>query len=617
MTRLRALATAAFLLAVFAANADLRFAWLSDTHIGSPNSEADLRASVKDINSLDGLSFVIVSGDVTEFGSHAQFVTAKALLDPLRVPCHVIPGNHDCKWSESGATEFAKIWGDDRFVFDAEGYCFIGLHEGPVMKMGDGHFAPQDLRWLDATLNATPRGQPIIFVTHYPVDNEIDNWFEALDELKKFNTQAILVGHGHRNKKMDFEGVPGVMGRSNLRATNAIGGYSLVEIKDGEMTVAERAPAVETKPVWDTIRMEKHDYAADTNQWPRPDFSVNSKYPRVKNRWQFNANWTVASSPAVAGRRVFFGDGSETVRSLDLKSGTPQWEANLGAAVYSTPEVADNRVVFGSTDGDIYALSAKTGSTVWKFQTARPIVASPCVAEKIVYIGGSDGHFRALDIGTGRLLWDYPDVGGFVETRPLVRDGTVIFGAWDSYLYALDARTGALKWKWKGQSPGKLGLMYSPAAEWPVAAHGKVFVVAPDRRMTSLDMADGTQIWRTAQWQVRESIGMSADQSRFYVRTMPGIIAAFSTEAAEPRELWELDGHIRYDINSAMLEERGGVLFYGSKNGVLIAADAKTGGLLWEHKLGVTVLNTVVPLGANDVLVADVDGKITRVQAGR
>ena len=54
------------------------------------------------------------------------------------------------------------------------------------------------------------------------MEDEIDNWFDALDELKKFNTQAILVGHGHRNKKMNFEGVPGVMGRSNLRASNAI-----------------------------------------------------------------------------------------------------------------------------------------------------------------------------------------------------------------------------------------------------------------------------------------------------------------------------------------------------------------------------------------------------------
>jgi hypothetical protein len=35
--------------------------------------------------------------------------------------------------------------------------------------------------------------------------------------LKQYNTQAALCGHGHRNAIFNFVGVPGVMGRSNLR----------------------------------------------------------------------------------------------------------------------------------------------------------------------------------------------------------------------------------------------------------------------------------------------------------------------------------------------------------------------------------------------------------------
>jgi outer membrane protein assembly factor BamB len=317
----------------------------------------------------------------------------------------------------------------------------------------------------------------------------------------------------------------------------------------------------------------------------------------------------------VAGGFVYFGDGEGAVRALDLENGRERWEAAVDGPVYSTPEVADGRVVFGSVDRCVYGLDATNGTTSWIYQTLGRLVASPCVTNHAVYIGGSDGHFRALDVRTGKLIWDFDGVAGFVETRPLVCDGEVIFGAWDLNLYALDAATGKLRWKWKGQSPGSLGRMYSPAAFWPVAANGKVFVVAPDRRMSALDLGNGSQIWRTAQWQVRESIGISEDSSRFYVRTMPGIIAAFSTSAAKPEELWELDAHFGYDINSAMLEERDGVLFYGTKNGLLVAADAKTGALLWEHKLGVTVLNTVVPLSGSSVIVADIDGKVTRIDS--
>jgi outer membrane protein assembly factor BamB len=593
----------------------LRFVWLGDTHVGSPTGEADLRAAVRDINSLTGFSFVIVSGDVTERGSHGQLILAKSILDGLHLPCHVIPGDHDCKWSESGATEFWRIWGSDRFVFDAGGYCFIGMQEGPVMKMGDGHFAPQDVRWLDATLAGLPKDQPVIFVTHYPLDDGIDNGFTVLDELKKFNTQAVLAGHGQRNEKMNFEGVPTVMGRSSLQGLPAPGGYTLVEASNGVMTIAERNFDRGTQPPWETILLQKHDYAVPVNQGPRPDFSVNSKYSGVCEKWRFDARWTMAASPAVAAGRVFAGDGSGKMRALSLQNGAPEWEFTAAGPIYSTPATARRRVVFASADGSIYALKASTGKKLWQFATEKPIMASPAIFNNIVYIGAGDGKFRALSLAGGKLVWEFPGVGGFVATRPLVCEGKVIFSAGDDYLYALDAANGQLLWKWRGQSPGDPDGMYSPAAFWPVTAAWKLFVAAPDRVMTALDLTTGQEIWRADTWPVGESIGVAGDGSRFYVRTMTDTtILAFATTPNQPEKLWELDTHVNDDLNSAMLVEKRGVLYYGTQNGLLLAIDPRSGTLLWEHKLGATVLNTVVPLqDVNEVLVSDVDGKITRV----
>lgn len=594
----------------------LKFIFMSDTHVGSPTGAADLRASVKDVNThFADYSFVMISGDITEFGAHDQFLEAKSILKDLRIPWHVEPGNHDCKWSESGATEFWRVFGADRFVFNAGGYCFIGMHEGPIMKMGDGHFSPQDIRWLFATLKSLPPDQPIIFVTHYPMRDELDNWYVVLDELKKYNTQAILVGHGHRNEKLNFEGVPAAMGRSNLRVLPTPSGYNLVVISNGVMTLSERDPGRGTKPPWDTIRLEKHNYAAMTNHWPRPDFSVNKQYPDVCEKWQFDAGWTMASSPAVADGRVFVGDGAGIMRALSLKTGAPLWKFTAGGAIYSTPAVAGRRVVFASTDGSIYALKTTSGAKLWQVETKKPIVASPAIVSNVVYIGASDGTFRALRLSDGKLIWDYPGVGGFVETRALVTNNEVVFGAWNQHLYALNATDGHLLWTWMGKSPGPLGRMYSPAAFWPIASHHKIFVVAPDRYMTALNFANGNEIWRTNGWMVRESIGLSEDDSRFYVRTMTNTsIVAFATAPYEPERLWELRTPVDYDINSAMLVEKNGVLYYGTKNGLLLAIDPRSGTLLWQHKLGVTILNTVVPLDEpNEVLVSDTDGKVTRI----
>ena len=602
-----------FPLLVLAETAPFRFAWLSDTHVGAPTGEQDLRDAVRDINSLTGLSFVVHSGDVTEFGSREQLRLAKELLDGIRIPVHVVPGNHDTKWSESGATDFLRLWPDDRFVFEYGGFRFIGMHQGPLMKMGDGYWAPQDVRWLEETLQKLPdKNQPIIFITHYPIRDEIANWYVVLDLLKKYNTQVILCGHGHANHDLVFEGVPAIMGRSNQRVRAPVGGFNLVEIKDGVMTVSERVTGRETNPPWHTVVLKKHDYASDTNQYRRPDFSVNSRYPNVRTLWTYDTGYTIASTPAVWKDRAIVGDASGKVYALSLKTGKVEWTFKTKGAVYSTPDVSGDLVVFASTDGNVYALKALSGSEAWRFTTDRPIVASPRIADGTVYIGSSEGNFRALDLASGKLNWQFAGLAGFVETKPLVSDGKVLFGAWDQYFYALDAKTGKLVWKWKGDTPGP---MYSPAACWPVAANGKVFIVAPDRKMTALDARTGEQIWRTDAYVVRESIGLSHDQTRFYVRTMTDFFYAFSTTAAHPDKVWELNAEFGYDINSAMLVEKDGVLFYGTKNDLLFALDARTGAIKWEHKLGAGVMNTVVPLSSTQVLTTDFDGKVALVEA--
>jgi outer membrane protein assembly factor BamB len=270
--------------------------------------------------------------------------------------------------------------------------------------------------------------------------------------------------------------------------------------------------------------------------------------------------------------------------------------------------------VFGSTDGAVYALDAATGKPIWKAATQRPVVACPRIADGVVFIGSSDSVFRALDLATGQAVWSHEGIEGFVETRLLVADGKVVFGAWDGRLYALDEKTGQLAWKWQGDRPSPL---YSPAACWPVAANGRVFIVAPDKRMTAVDLATGHEVWRTDRWAVRESIGLSEDRKRVYVRTTQDIVAAISTAADTPEPVWETNAGFGYDINSAMLVEKDGVVFYGTKNGLLIALDAVTGAVEWKYRVGVALLNTVTPLSGREVVVTDFDGRVSLVVSDR
>jgi outer membrane protein assembly factor BamB len=499
-------------------------------------------------------------------------------------------------------------------VFEFGGFRFIGLHEGPLMKMGDGHWAPEDARWLQKTLKELPDpNQPLIFVTHYPIDKDIANWFVVLEQLKKHNVQAALCGHIHRNNTNSFEGVPGIMARSNLRGNLPTGAYTIVRVKEGrEMIFSERAASGKTQPPWHSIALERHDYAADTNKYARPDFSINQRFPNVKELWRRETGYTIASTPALWNDVAIVGDASGIIHAFALQSGQTRWEFKTGSAIYSSPDVSGDLVVCPSTDGIIYALKASTGKEVWRCNTSRPIVASPHISDGIVYVGSSEGKFRALDVATGKLVWEFDRITGFVETRPLIYDGKVIFGAWDQHLYALDAKTGKLAWKWKGDTQGT---MLAPAACWPVGAAGKVFIVAPDRKITALEAKTGAQLWRTRNWMARESLGASEDQTRLYIRSMQDFFYAFSTAAPQPEKLWESNGGFGYDINSAMLVEKGGTIFYGTKNGLLFSLDSKTGTIKWQHKVGVALINTVTPVNENQVITADFDGNVVLVDA--
>ena len=56
-----------------------RFAFLSDTHIGSPDGKAeeDLRRTVADINQMTDIAFVVITGDITELGTNEEIKRAK------------------------------------------------------------------------------------------------------------------------------------------------------------------------------------------------------------------------------------------------------------------------------------------------------------------------------------------------------------------------------------------------------------------------------------------------------------------------------------------------------------------------------------------------------------
>jgi outer membrane protein assembly factor BamB/predicted MPP superfamily phosphohydrolase len=588
----------------------LIFAHVSDTHVGSSTGAEDLRRTVADINENTSIQFVVISGDITEFGADSEIQLAKQILDSLNKRWYIIPGNHDGNWSESGANTFKKVFGNETFFFKAGKYVFLGTNCGPNMRMGPGQIPRENIVWLDSALNTIPASTPIIFVNHYPQDSSLNNWFEAIDRLKKKNIQLILCGHGHANHKLEFEGIPAVMGRSNLRAKQEVGGYNIVTIQNDKVEYAERVPGVSTKPAWANISLHDVAFKDSFSRYPRPSYAVNDTFSKVKEEWSYQDKSDIGSGTAASQKLVFTTNTNGQVVALQKKDGRVKWSYQTGGKIYSIPALGNDVVVTGSSDGFIYALSAEKGKLLWKAKTGKAVVAHPVIYKNTVYIGSSDGHFRALDLKTGTLSWEFSGVIGFVVTRPLIYQDKIYFGCWNNDFYCLNLSTGKLEWKWNNESGNR---MFSPAACFPVAANNRVFIVAPDRYMTAFDATSGKVLWRkqVPDLRVRESMGLSNDSSLVFVKTMEGNVYGISTSADTMQAVWKSEASLGYEICPTAIVESNNVVFVPTGSGLTVALDRASGKVLWKHKTSNGLVTNLLPVNDREILVTTMDGKVS------
>jgi 3',5'-cyclic AMP phosphodiesterase CpdA len=155
---------------------------ISDTHLARRHASLtdnfhrlgeyiDARRPDLVINSGDLAFDAPTSPDDLEF--------ARSLHAALPVPCRYLPGNHDIGDNPTSlgptppqlATEqsrqaFIAAFGEDRWRFEAAGWCFIGLNS-LVMNTGIASEAEQ-FDWLGAQL-ADTGGKPVALFLHKPL----------------------------------------------------------------------------------------------------------------------------------------------------------------------------------------------------------------------------------------------------------------------------------------------------------------------------------------------------------------------------------------------------------------------------------------------------------------
>lgn len=609
MKKLLLLAAALFCLATARAEAPgkVTFAFITDTHIGAfPDAETDMRLAVADMNQHPEIDFVIHAGDASEFGVRAEMELVKNILDGLNKPYFIVPGNHETNWSENGCTEFPRLFGSTHFAHRQGGYLFVGCGSGPALRMGPPQIPTEELHWLDSTLQSADPAMPVIFVNHLPADGNLANRDELLDILKRHNIVAILGGHVHANTIKNYDGIPGMTGRSNLRRKDPLGGYNLVTVEDGKMTWRERTPFITTKPAWAEIELKDYDAAGDTAHYPRPDYTVNDRYPQVKVLWKTRDVTDVAAQAELSDDLFLYANTEGVVRAVRAKNGREAWSYRTGNKVFGAPFVAVDAVVAASADGFVYCLNRKDGKLRWKFDTQAPVVSAPLVCDGTVYLGNSGGQFFALSLADGQPVWESAGLKGYIEARALADSDRIYIGTWGAMFYALNRHDGRKVWEF---DTGK-GRYFSPGACWPVMADGKVTVLSSDYFVRAFDPATGQVVWASDEAKGRESLGISEDGQTIYVKSITDHLDAASVAGGRYQKLWSVKLPHRSDFAPTTIKTQDGLVFVPTEFGTVYAVDASGKGIVWAHKPAHSAVTSLNPAPGRRLFVTHMNGTV-------
>lgn len=193
-------------------------AQISDTHIPRKGTKTyeiapmaeNLAQCVDHINQHNPKpDVVLVTGDITHSGQSEEFTHAAELLNPLKMPFYVIPGNHDDR-------DLLRSIFDKRvclvesapkidYVIENEELRLIALDSTRAGNPG-GEITLAQAQWLNEKLTEEPSQPTLVFMHHPPIncgvlETDVDGFIgkELLGDVisSHDHIEKIICGHIH------------------------------------------------------------------------------------------------------------------------------------------------------------------------------------------------------------------------------------------------------------------------------------------------------------------------------------------------------------------------------------------------------------------------------------
>ena len=579
---------------------DLHLITEEDWHRQGPGADLAspevLAGDIAEVEQALSPAFMLLTGDLTNVGSIAEFEAFRAVAGAAPTPLHLGFGGHDANvlqartpgkrveegsevrdWlddSNAGVTltgYFERVLGPTHYSFDYGSWHFV------LFPNEEHEFSAYDQlrkeRWLEADLALQPAGRPIVVGVHMPPRTDL------LERLAQYDVRLVLHGHTHTGRAFRHRGI----------------------------AIASTPPLC-----WGGHSTDPRGFRALRFDGDRFDMELRAAGGGSKGR---SKDQSEGRSKEAAHTGVPAAPGSGT----PLR---PVWETRLPARVHrAAPVLCEGGLIVSLQDDDdgsqsgVCRVDLDDGSILWHCRTDSAVRNSAAAADGALFAMSDCGRLWSLDAETGELLW-HADTPGFPERwmagSPAVADGVVYAGAKSGY-GAHDAGTGELLWF--RRFSGTLDLIADPTGDkwgaWftPIVFGGLLICLVPRRALTALDRESGRIVWE-------HPLPVSQDWW-----ASPVLAGDTVVSGGEPNRLLAVrakDGEVLFDepvLDGSAVENNyvsglavgGRHLYAGSGDGKVIACDLADGKVKWEFRTGRALLDMAPQRrGASTVLAPPV-----------
>jgi outer membrane protein assembly factor BamB/predicted phosphodiesterase len=620
----------------------LRFAMVSDTHVGMTAASVERLRPVYAAIARRAPDFVLHCGDITDTGLPGEYERYwQTVPAVLRGRIRHVPGNHEVRWDSTAKGLYREQFGAVPYSFDTGGVHFTGFDPTqPLLE--PGHCGAAALEWLDRDLAAA--GGPTLLFQHFPVAGEhdyVDDQAALIALIALHDVRVLVAGHVHRETVTRLDGPVQVTLQAVLKEPvfywAELGGGPALTISrvtvaaDGTQAGSPVAAVPLTGPLtWPRPghRPARGAAVGVPGAWP-PEAdpaaatATDSAAGLPRPQWRLRLPGSVQAGIAVAGSvRAGIAAAGDVVADDSVPDDSVACGGVAGGGVacggvsdgvMAGGGVGGEVAVAASTSGDVAAVRVPAGrgdrdvSWLWRARFG-PVYRRPGVSRdgRTLFVPSADGHLYALDASTGLVGWRFA-ADAPVLSQPLVTSELVVFTAGERLL-AVHAASGELAWAVPGRgfSAGRAGCdgerAYTAAADGFARAHDlRTGREAWSHRMVSGDLH---RVTLYSGWDDVIALGGG-------VALAATVSGTQALEAATGAPRWSLPGSTMYPPTVVLGD---GTALLTTERGLLSRVRLADGGTVWQADLGVSVQNAGLTVAGGSAWVVSADGRLVRVR---